>query len=236
MAQTAYSIIHEDEWLLAASKTAGVPSQHDKSGDPALIDMLQKACGGPLFVVHRIDRPASGLVLFARSSETAGRLSELFRSAAVERRYWAIVGVQPEPAEATLTHRLEMRPRTNKTAVVMEGRRKAELKYAVVAQTERYWLLDVELVTGRHHQIRAQLAAIGCPIRGDLKYGAKRSIPGGGIGLHAYQLSLTHPHTGRELTLSAPVPHDRLWQALTENRDVRHSAQLGANPPEPRGI
>ncbi|MCK4516669.1 MAG: hypothetical protein KAU31_15520 [Spirochaetaceae bacterium] len=155
MAQTPYSIIHEDEWLLAASKTAGVPSQRDKSGDPALIDMLQEACGGPLFVVHRIDRPASGLVLFARSSDTAGRLSELFRSAAVERRYWAIVGVQPEPTQATLTHRLDMHPRTNKTIVVMEDGRKAELKYTVVVQSERYWLLDVELVTGRHHQIRA---------------------------------------------------------------------------------
>ena len=216
MAQTAYSIIHEDEWLLAASKTAGVPSQRDKSGDPALIDMIENRGGGSLFVVHRIDRPASGVVLFARSSETAGRLSELFRSAAVERRYWAIVGVQPQPIEATLTHCLEMHPRSNKAIVVKKGGQKAELKYSVVAQSTRYWLLDVQLLTGRHHQIRAQLAAIGCPIRGDLKYGARRSIPGGGIGLHAYRLSLIHPHTGRELILSAPPPGDTLWRALTE--------------------
>ncbi len=217
MEQTAYTIIYEDEWLLAASKAAGIPSQHDKSGDPALIDMLQEACGRPLFVVHRIDRPASGLVLFARSSKTAALLSELLRSAAVQRRYWAIVGVQPKPAEATLTHHLENRPGANKTIIVTQGGRKAELHYAVVAQSERYWLLDVELVTGRHHQIRAQLASIGCPIRGDLKYGARRSVPGGGIGLHAYRLDLTHPHTGCALTLSAPAPHDRLWLALSEN-------------------
>jgi len=212
----AYRIIYKDDWLLAASKEAGIPSQHDKSGDPALIEMLEKECGGPLFVVHRIDRPASGLVLFARSAKTAGLLSELFRSAAVERRYWAIVGDQPEPTEATLTHRLESRPTGNKTDVVTEGGREATMKYAVVAKSERFWLLDVELVTGRHHQIRAQLAAIGCPIRGDLKYRARRSIPGGGIGLHAYRLKLTHPHDGRKLTFSAPAPDDRLWQALTE--------------------
>lgn len=217
MAQTAFSIIFEDQWLLAASKAAGIPSQRDKSGNPALSEMIEQVCGEPLFVVHRIDRPASGLVLFARSSETAGLLSGLLRSAAIERRYWAIVGVQPKPAEAILTHHLEMRPGVNKTRIVTQGGRKAELKYAVAAQSEHYWLLDVELLTGRHHQIRAQLAAIGCPIRGDLKYGARRSIPGGGIGLHAYRLSLTHPHSGRELALSAPAPSDPLWRALTED-------------------
>ena len=217
MDQTAYSIIYEDRWLLAACKATGVPSQRDKSGDQALIDMIGNSGGGSLFVVHRIDRPASGLVLFARSSETAGRLSEMFRSAVVRRRYWAIVGAQPEPPEGTLTHRLEARPRANKTIVVADDGHEAVLNYSVVAKSERYWLLDVELVTGRHHQIRAQLAAIGCPIRGDLKYGARRSIPGGGIGLHAYRLNLKHPHTGHELALSAPAPHDRLWQALTEN-------------------
>jgi 23S rRNA pseudouridine1911/1915/1917 synthase len=212
--ESPYTIIHQDNWLIAANKRAGVPSQRDKSGDDALIDMLERTFGGPLYVVHRIDRPASGLVLFARSQETAAHLSDLFRKAEVTRRYWAIVAVKPDSTEATISHRLETLPRSNKSRVVKKGGQEAVMKYSVAAQSERYWLLDVELVTGRHHQIRAQLAAIGCPIRGDLKYGAPRSIPGGGIGLHAYQLSFRHPKTGSQLRLCAPPPEDRLWQAL----------------------
>jgi 23S rRNA pseudouridine1911/1915/1917 synthase len=213
--ETSHTIVYQDNWVIAANKPAGVPSQHDKSGDEALIDVIERECGGPLYVVHRIDRPASGLVLFARSQESAAHLSDLFRKAEVERWYWAIVGVRPDSSEATLRHRLESLPRSNKSRVVNEGGSEAVLRYSIAAQSDRYWLLNVQLLTGRHHQIRAQLATIGCPIRGDLKYGARRSIPGGGIGLHAYRLSFLHPKTGNQLTLSAPPPEDRLWQALT---------------------
>ena len=218
MPNPPYSIIYQDEWILAAAKAPGLPSQPDQSGDPPLSDLVQAAIGSRLFTVHRIDRPASGLVLFARSQDIAARLSDLFRRQEVERRYWAIVASAPEPPAATLEHRIVHDRRTNKSRVVSDGGQTAQLSYEVVRKSERYWLLDVKLRTGRHHQIRAQLARIGCPIRGDLKYGAPRSLPGGGICLHARELRLPHPHTGTATTISAPPPEDTLWRVLTAGR------------------
>lgn len=200
---------------MVASKAAGVPTQHDPSGDRSLPEMLEPLFGEELWVVHRIDRPASGLVVIARTQTVAAALSELFRTGRAVRRYWAITASRPPADEGVLRHRLRTSPGANKSRVTDTGGKQAELRYRLVAQSDRYWLLDIELVTGRHHQIRAQLAAVGCPVRGDIKYGARRTIPGGGIGLHARSLSFAHPQTGEQLSLAAPAPDDPLWNALT---------------------
>ena len=217
MAADPYTIIHADDSLVVVAKAPGVPSQRDASGDLDLTMMLKESLGKQPLVVHRIDRPASGLVVYARNTGAAAKLSALFRSGLVERRYWAIVGARPADESGTLQHRLVTVPARNKTYVSDTRGKTSELRYRLAARSDRYWLLDVELQTGRHHQIRAQLAAIGCPIRGDVKYGAKRTLRGGGIGLHAYRLAFPHPVTSNPLSFFAPPPDDTLWVALSRD-------------------
>jgi 23S rRNA pseudouridine1911/1915/1917 synthase len=154
-------------------------------------------------------------LVYARTQDAARALSAEFRLGQVQRIYWAIVSSPPPDKEGTLRHSLRTRPGKNKTYLATSGGKNAELRYRILSASERYWLLEIELVTGRHHQIRAQLSAVGSPIRGDLKYGAKRSIRGGGIGLHASRISLAHPLSGDRVSYFAPAPDDGLWNALT---------------------
>ena len=221
-------VIYEDNPIIIVSKRAGDIVQGDKTGDTPLSETvklyIKDTCHKPgdvfLGVVHRLDRPVSGLVVFARTSKALSRLSEMFRTRSVRKTYWAIVGNQPPQSEGTLTHWLTRNPKNN-TARAYErevpGSKQAVLDYRVIARSDRYWLLEVDLHTGRHHQIRCQLAKMGCPIRGDLKYGAPRSLPDGGISLHARRVSFEHPVSHLPIDVTAPVPEEPLWQAFVKS-------------------
>ena len=172
-----------------------------------------------LGVIHRLDRPVGGLVLFAKTSKALSRMNELFRTGDVSKRYWAVVTARPPKHSDTLEQYLVRNESQNKSYVARQGAatpgaKLARLSYRLLASGEHYHLLEIELHTGRHHQIRCQLAALGCPIKGDLKYGAPRSNPGGSISLLSRQISFTHPVSKEALTLIAPVPDERLWHDL----------------------
>ena len=217
--------MYEDNHLIIVNKACGEIVQGDRTGDEPLVETLKQwikekyqkpgnvFCG----VIHRIDRPTSGLVVFARTSKGLSRMNELFRKGEVHKTYWAIVQNRPPKQTDTLTHWLVAHEKGNRTEVFdapKEGAQKAVLKYRVIAEGERYHLLEVELLTGRKHQIRAQLSHIGCPIKGDLKYGARRSNPGGGISLQSHRICFQHPVSKLEIDITAPVPPQPLWQAL----------------------
>ena len=220
------TILYEDNHLIAVNKTVGEIVQGDKTGDTPLCDLVKAyikekyAKPGAVYlgVAHRLDRPVSGVVLFARTSKALARLNDMFRNQEVKKTYWAIVQGAPPKEEGLLTHYLLRNEQQNKSYVCPAGKsgaKQAVLDYHLLARGDRYSLLEVHLHTGRHHQIRCQLAAIGCPVKGDLKYGAARSNPGGGISLHARQVSLTHPVSKEALTITAPVPEDEpLWGIL----------------------
>ena len=218
-------IVYEDNHLIIVNKACGEIVQGDRTGDEPLVETLKQwikekyqkpgnvFCG----VIHRIDRPTSGLVVFARTSKGLSRMNELFRKGEVHKTYWAIVQNRPPKQTDTLTHWLVAHEKGNRTEAFdapKEGAQKAVLKYRVIAEGERYHLLEVELLTGRKHQIRAQLSHIGCPIKGDLKYGARRSNPGGGISLQSHRICFQHPVSKLEIDITAPVPPQPLWQAL----------------------
>ena len=218
--------LYEDNHIIIVSKRAGEIVQGDKTGDTPLSETVksyikekyQKPGEVFLGVVHRLDRPVSGIVLFARTSKALTRLSEMFRTRAVRKTYWAIVANQPPQDEGTLTHWLTRNPKNNTAKAYdreVPNSKQAILDYRVIAKSDRYWLLEIDLHTGRHHQIRCQLAKIGCPIKGDLKYGAPRSNPDGSISLHARHLQLEHPVSHQQIDVTAPVPNDNLWQAIS---------------------
>lgn len=218
-------VVYEDNHIIVVNKACGELVQGDRTGDEPLVETLKRwvkekyAKLGNVFmgVTHRIDRPTCGLVVFARTSKGLSRMNELFKQGKVEKTYWAIVDKEPLPSRGTLTHYLTFRQQGNRTTASLKpvpGAVKAVLNYRLIASGERYHLLEVELLTGRKHQIRAQLSAIGCHIKGDLKYGARRSNPDGGIGLQAHRIRFVHPVSGKEIDLVAPVPDDALWQAL----------------------
>ena len=216
-------ILYEDNHLLVVNKHGGDLVQPDPSGESALEDQLktfikerdQKPGEVFLGVVHRIDRPVSGAVLFAKTSKALVRLNEMIREGRIRKIYWALTEQTPEPEEGTLVHYLLRDGRTNRSRVYEAPRpeaKRAELRYRTVGASTRYTLVEVELLTGRHHQIRTQLAKIGCPIRGDLKYGAKRSLPNGGISLHSRTVAFEHPVRREPVEVTAPVPTgDNLW-------------------------
>lgn len=216
-------IVYQDHHLVVVNKPVNVPVQTARPDEPTLLSHVEeylRAAGEKypfINVVHRIDRPVSGLVIFARSRQALVNLNQAFRDRQVRRVYWAVVGSRPGNDQGHLMHYLVFNPQKNKSYVFdheMRGSRPAEMKYRMVAQSERYFLLEIELITGRHHQIRSQLSKIGCPVRGDLKYGYPRSNPGGGICLHARSLTLLHPVEGTELTFTADPPVDILWREL----------------------
>jgi 23S rRNA pseudouridine1911/1915/1917 synthase len=214
----AYSILYEDEDMLIANKLAPIPVQPEKTGDESLQDLLRERIGiGELEATHRIDRRASGAVIFAKTHIALSTIEAAFRDKRVEKEYLACVEREPDPPEGRLEHRLAWDKRRNVVRALRADSpsgKQAVLEYKVAGRSERYFFVGIKLITGRHHQIRAQLAAIGCPIRGDLKYGARRSAPSGLIMLHARRLILEQPRTGARIEIEAPFPQaEPLWTA-----------------------
>lgn len=221
------TILYEDNHLVIVNKQAGEIVQGDKTGNTPLSDIvkdwLKEKYNKPgnvyLGVVHRLDRPVSGVVLFAKTSKALPRLNKMFAEHnKVNKTYWAIVQNRPQEPQGTLTHWLTRQEKNNTARAYdreVPGSKKAVLDYELIASGDRYHLLEIHLHTGRHHQIRCQLAKIGCPIKGDLKYGAPRSNPDGSISLHARTLTLEHPVNHESISVTAPVPDDKLWLALS---------------------
>ena len=218
-------VLYEDNHLIIVNKAAGEIVQGDKTGDKPLSEMVKEYLkvkynkSGNVFcgVTHRLDRPTSGVVVFAKTSKALSRLNEMFKKGQMDKTYWAIVKKRPAKEEDTLTHYLIKTERNNKsTAYDTEkpNTKKAVLHYKLIASSDNYHLLEVDLETGRHHQIRCQLSKIGSPIKGDLKYGAERSNPDGSISLHARKISFIHPVSKEKIEVTAPVPEDSLWKAL----------------------
>jgi 23S rRNA pseudouridine1911/1915/1917 synthase len=218
-------ILHEDNHIIVINKRVGDIVQGDKTGDKPLSEIVKeyikekynKAGEVYLGVVHRLDRPTTGIVVFARTSKALTRLNELFSNRETQKTYWAIVKNQPPKAEDTLIHYLKRNEKNNTSkAHIKEVAecKKASLDYKIIKKLDNYFALEIHLHTGRHHQIRAQLAAIGCPIKGDLKYGFDRSNPDGGIHLHARKLVFIHPVSKENITLIAPTPTDAIWKSI----------------------
>ena len=219
-------VLYEDNHIIIVNKASGEIVQGDKTGDKPLCDIVREWLKvkydkpGNVFlgVVHRLDRPVTGAVLFAKTSKALSRLNKMFAShEGVKKTYWAIVGNRPPQASGTLTHWLTRNGQTNTSRAYdreVPNSKKAVLDYRIISSSDKYFLLEVTLHTGRHHQIRCQLSEIGCPIKGDLKYGAPRSNPDGSISLHARSLSLTHPVSMKPIHVVAPVPDTNLWKAF----------------------
>lgn len=215
-------ILYEDNHIIIVNKRVGDIVQGDKTGDIPLGEIvknyIQKKYEKPgnvfLGVVHRIDRPTSGIVIFARTSKALERLNEMLREKKIEKTYWAIIKNNPPKESDTLIHFLRKNPKNNKSTTFnteTEGSKKAILHYKLLKKLDKYSLLEINLETGRHHQIRCQLAAIGCPIKGDLKYGFPRSNSDGGIHLHARKIEFTHPVKNEIISLTATLPEDVIW-------------------------
>lgn len=220
-------VVYEDNHVIVVNKEAGEIVQGDKTGDKPLSEFVKEYLKekyhkpGNVFcgVVHRIDRPTSGLVIFARTSKALTRLNEMLRRGEIHKTYRAIVEGKPEKDSDTLTDMLVTDGRLNKTFIARNGdkdAKRAALEYKTLAEGDRYSLLEVNLITGRKHQIRAQLSSRGNPIKGDLKYGAKRSNRDGSISLMAHRIRFVHPVSGKEIDLTAPLPADPLWSKLAE--------------------
>ena len=218
-------VVYEDNHIIIVNKQSGEIVQGDKTGDRPLSDIVkdyikekyQKPGAVFLGVVHRLDRPVSGLVVFARTSKALTRLNKMFAEGEVHKTYWALVKNAPQKTEDTLTHWLVRNEKQNKSyayATEKPNAKKAILKYRLIGKSDNYSLLEVQLMTGRHHQIRCQLAAMGCPIKGDLKYGAPRSNPDGSISLQSHRVEFIHPVSKERITVEAPLPDDPLWQAF----------------------
>ncbi|MEY4288344.1 MAG: hypothetical protein RLZZ30_432 [Bacteroidota bacterium] len=221
-------ILYEDNHVLVVNKLASEIVQGDKTGDRTMPDDIKAYLKekyqkpGNVFcgVVHRLDRPTSGALVFARTSKALERLNGQFRDKETNKVYWAIVEQAPEKPSGRLVHHLKKNEAQNKSYPVdskVNGSKEAILTYKLISSGDRYHLLEISLETGRHHQIRVQLSSIGCIIKGDVKYGAKRSNPDGSICLHARYLTFTHPTTKEEISVKAPVPSDRLWQEISKD-------------------
>lgn len=224
-------ILYEDNHIIAVNKKVSDIVQADQTGDQPLSeeikDYIKKKYNKPgevfLGVPHRIDRPVSGVVLFARTSKALTRLNKMFQEhdEEIQKTYWAIVGNLPPEDSGRLVHYMLRDSNKNKSYAYekeKKGCKKAVLEYKLIGRSQRYYLLEIKLLTGRHHQIRCQLAKIGCPIKGDLKYGFPRSNEGGGISLHARQITLRHPVSQEMITISATPPlNDTLWKEFYQN-------------------
>lgn len=222
------AILYEDNHLIAINKQASDIVQGDKTGDETLPDRIkvylketyQKPGNVFCGVIHRLDRPTSGVVLFARTSKGLERMNKQFREKEPSKTYWVITECKPKEDRGTLLHFLKKNEKQNKSYVYTQpsqGAKEAVLHYTLLASSDHYHLLEVELETGRHHQIRTQLAAIGCVVKGDVKYGAKRPNKDGSIGLHARKLTFNHPVTSENIVIVAPVPDDALWKYFEQS-------------------
>jgi len=222
---TNMNILYEDNHLIVVNKRSGEIVQGDKTGDKPLSEIISRFIAdrdnkpGAAFigVPHRLDRPVTGIAVFAKTSKSLERLNEMFRNSEIEKKYWAIVANKPENPVGELKHYLVRNEKQNKSYASLlpkKDAKEARLLYKVLASSDRYHLIEVELLTGRHHQIRCQLAEIGCPIKGDLKYGAPRSNPNGSISLHARSIKFIHPVKKSEVIILAPPPEDSLWNAF----------------------
>ncbi len=218
-------ILHEDNHLIVVNKRVGDIVQGDKTGDKPLSEVVKEYIKdkynkpGEVFlgVVHRLDRPTTGIVVFARTSKALARMNELFSNRETQKTYWAIVKNKPEKSEDKLVHFIKRNEKNNTSKAHIKEvpeSKLASLDYKIFKELNNYFALEINLHTGRHHQIRAQLSAIGSPIKGDLKYGFDRSNPDGGIHLHARKLVFTHPVTKEVIILIAPTPSDSIWDAL----------------------
>lgn len=221
------SVLYEDNHLIIVNKLPSQIVQGDKTGDITLADLIKlyikKKYNKPgevfLGVVHRLDRPVSGAVIFARTSKALSRLNLMLKNHEIQKTYWAVTGNEPPLQEQALINYLVRNEGQNKSYVVRENTHNsqlAELHYKLIARSERYYLLEINLKTGRHHQIRAQLAAINCPIKGDLKYGAPRSNTNGSIHLHARKIEFIHPVSKNPVSVIAPPPPDPVWDAVVK--------------------
>ena len=220
------TVLYEDNHIIAVNKTNSEIVQGDKTGDEPLSETLKKYLKekynkpGEVFlgVTHRLDRPVSGVVIFAKTSKALTRLNEMFRNQEVKKTYWAIVKDRPAETEGRLEHYLVRNEKQNKSVAhtkIVPNAKKATLSYKLISHSDNYFLLEVQLETGRHHQIRCQLAKMGCPIKGDLKYGFPRSNPNGGISLHARYVEFVHPVSKQLIKITAPCPaDDKLWEAV----------------------
>ena len=218
-------ILHEDNHILVVNKRVGDIVQGDKTGDKPLNEIVKEYIKdkynkpGEVFlgVVHRLDRPTTGIVVFARTSKALTRMNELFSNRETQKTYWAIVKNKPSKTQDKLVHYLKRNEKNNTSKAHLKEvpeSKLASLDYTIIKELQNYFALEINLHTGRHHQIRAQLAAIGSPIKGDLKYGFDRSNPDGGIHLHARKLIFIHPVTKEDIALIAPVPNDSIWNAI----------------------
>ena len=219
------NVLYEDNHIIIINKAAGEIVQGDKTGDKSLCDTMKQyikekyAKPGNVFIglPHRLDRPVSGVVVFAKTSKALERLNGMFRDGNVKKIYWAITKGKPMKAEGEISSWILRNEKMNKSFSYpkeVKGSKHALLSYTLKAASQNYNLIEVELKTGRHHQIRCQLASIGCPIKGDLKYGAQRSNPDGSISLHARYIEFIHPVSKQLIQVTAPVPADRLWQSF----------------------
>ena len=217
-------VLFEDNHLLIVNKKSGDIVQGDKTGDKPLSDVVKEYIKekynkpGEVFlgVVHRLDRPTSGIIIFARTSKALERLNKMLRERTISKTYWAVVKNTPLKEKDSLIHFLKKNPKNNKSTVFTketDASKKAILHYSVIKKLDNYSLLEIDLETGRHHQIRAQLAYIGSPIKGDLKYGASRSNKDGSIHLHARKISFTHPVSKENISFLAPIPNETIWNA-----------------------
>ena len=219
------TVLYEDNHIIIVNKTVSEIVQGDKTGDKPLSEIVKEwikekynkpgnvFCG----VTHRLDRPVSGIVVFAKTSKALPRLNKMFQDKEIKKTYWAIVKNAPKDLEGTLTNFLVRNEKQNKSYAYdteKPNSKKAILHYKLIGQSDKYNLLEIDLETGRHHQIRCQLAKMGCIIKGDLKYGADRSNPDGGISLHARKVSFIHPVSKELIEVTAPVPDDNLWKAF----------------------
>lgn len=218
-------VIHEDNHLIVVNKRVGDIVQGDKTGDKPLSEVVKEYIKdkynkpGEVFlgVVHRLDRPTTGIVVFARTSKALSRMNELFSNRETQKTYWAVVKNKPEKSQDKLVHYIKRNEKNNTSKAhqnEVPDSKLASLEYKIIKELTNYTALEIELHTGRHHQIRAQLAAIGSPIKGDLKYGFDRSNPDGGIHLHARKLCFTHPVSKEAITIIAPTPDDVIWKAV----------------------
>lgn len=219
------TVVYEDNHIIVVNKTASEIVQGDKTGDTPLSETVKQYLKekynkpGNVFlgVTHRLDRPVSGLVVFAKTSKALSRLNDMFRNGEVKKTYWAIVRNRPQELEGELTNWLVRNEKQNKSYAYdkeVKDSKKAVLCYKTIGHSQNYHLLEVDLKTGRHHQIRCQLAKMGCPIKGDLKYGSPRSNPDGSICLHARRIAFVHPVSKENIEIEAPVPSGNLWNGF----------------------